>query len=120
MLENEPLIALDIEESRVAAGSTVRLSWTRSQAMKWLDPSTPTADIIDLQLRNGPTIDVLTRLQDLGVPVVIFSGGLPEDMPPQVANLPLLPKPHTERALFDTLQAAIKAVPPHPGSGDVL
>ncbi|TCR78678.1 response regulator [Rhizobium sp. BK376] len=75
ILEDEPFIALDLEETLVESGHQdhVTLS-TCKDASAWLDAHTPAAAIIDPRLSDGICTTVVRRLSDLGVPFVVYSG----------------------------------------------
>lgn len=80
ILEDEPIIALDVEGILTDAGFEVAgtLS-TCASAMEWLKANRPDVALLDIDLHDGSCELVAQRLHDLGVPFVVFSGSDPTD-----------------------------------------
>jgi DNA-binding response OmpR family regulator len=74
LLEDEPIIALDIERSLSGLFPGQPESFPSSAAaLAWLADNTPDAAIIDIVLRDGPCSDVAGILVERGVPFVVHS-----------------------------------------------
>ena len=79
LLEDEGLIALDIESTLVAGGYTniVTLS-TCAQAKKWLEENVPALAILDMRLSDGVCTEIALRLSTHSIPFIIHSGAWPD------------------------------------------
>jgi DNA-binding response OmpR family regulator len=80
VLEDEALIALDVEDILQSAGfrDVVTIS-SRADAQQWLSENTPDIAVIDPHLRDGMCIEVIQTLTERNVPFVVHSGERPED-----------------------------------------
>jgi DNA-binding response OmpR family regulator len=81
ILEDEALIALDLEDVLQHAGfqEIVTIS-SRADAQRWLNEHTPHIAVIDPHLRDGMCIEVTQTLTERNVPFVVHSGERPEDV----------------------------------------
>lgn len=82
LLEDEILIALDVEYALEGAGFTRLNSFSRcDQAIFYLQDTTPDAALVDLHLQDGISREVVSILHERGVPFVVYSGMpcLPEE-----------------------------------------
>lgn len=75
VLEDEPIIALDIEDTLIRGGfSDITLLRSCHEALQHLQSSRPDAALLDLSLIDGVCRAVAERLRELTVPFVIYSG----------------------------------------------
>ena len=75
VVENEPLIAMDLEGMLHAAGfPAVDHVASVSEALDWLERGAPHLLILDLVMRDGSTGPVARRLRAAGKPFVVYSG----------------------------------------------
>lgn len=75
LLEDEPIIALDIEESLLQAGfGHLTVLRTCSAALEYLLESRPDAAIVDVNLEDGICSTVVDRLNEAGIPFLVHSG----------------------------------------------
>ena len=84
VLEDEPLISMDVEQTLESAGFDVVAVGTCADAHSFLDRTTPAVAIVDIVLADGPCGHVATRLIQANVPFVVHSGdepGLHTDTP---------------------------------------
>jgi DNA-binding response OmpR family regulator len=75
LLEDQPLISLDIEDALAAAGlnNVVNLR-SKQDALDWLQENEPAIVILDLHLTDGDCYQVIHVLHDARIPFVIYSG----------------------------------------------
>lgn len=107
ILEDQPLIALDHEQHVGRAGFTqVRIFSSCFAAHKWLQSNTPSAALLDVQLRDGPCSDVATLLRNKGVPFVVCSGSSKEDADPAFRPGIWVSKPCIPEELISALTQA--------------
>ena len=73
-LEDEPLIALDVEEALCSAGFDVVTLSTCLEADGWLLSHTPAVAIVDLELLDGVCHGAAEQLYRRGVPFIVHTG----------------------------------------------
>jgi DNA-binding response OmpR family regulator len=110
VLEDEAVIALDVEDILQSAGFTdvVTIS-SRADAERWLSEHTPHIAVIDAHLRDGMCIEVIQTLTERNVPFVIHSGERPEDAEEEHGfhKGQWLAKPSRPEALFAAIKAGL-------------
>ncbi|MER8904365.1 response regulator [Mesorhizobium sp. M0772] len=74
VVDDEALIALDMESALSEAGFAVALAATCSQAKRFLADHTPAAAILDVRLSDGEAVDAAKTLAARAVPFVVYSG----------------------------------------------
>lgn len=84
LLEDEPLIALDLEQMLEEAGFDVSIVMTCADASAWLEIHRPDIVIVDIELRDGRPDHFVERLVHDDVPFIVHSG----DHPDQHAGTP--------------------------------
>lgn len=77
LLEDEPLIAMDVEMTLREAGFDVSIIGSCAEALEWLEVCRPDIVIVDIVLRDGPCHEVVRQLVTDGIPFVVHSGDLP-------------------------------------------
>jgi CheY-like chemotaxis protein len=80
VVEDEPLIALDIETAFKRCGAEVAVANTVKDALALLD-SGFSLGILDHGLADGHSTELYDHLRELGVPFIIYTGhAVPEDV----------------------------------------
>jgi DNA-binding response OmpR family regulator len=74
LLEDEPLIAMDLEATFDKAGFGIVTFLSCSDADTWLAIHRPAIAIVDVQLRDGSCHDVASKLHGNGIPFIVHSG----------------------------------------------
>jgi DNA-binding response OmpR family regulator len=100
IVEDEPLIALDIAEQVSAHGAHVMMASTVEQALSALARVKFAVAIIDHRLGHEDASEVIRRLEKLQTPFLIYSG---YDEVAAWANAPVVRKPATGRHLMQTV-----------------
>ena len=77
LLEDEPLIALDVQQVLIDAGFEVSTISTCADALEWLQKHRPDVVIVDIILRDGPCHSVVARLVEDDIPFIVHSGDHP-------------------------------------------
>ena len=77
LLEDEPLIAMDLEMTLAAAGFEVSTVMSCAEANSWLEQRTPDVVVVDIELRDGSCTDVVARLVEANIPFVVHTGEHP-------------------------------------------
>jgi DNA-binding response OmpR family regulator len=72
--EDEPLIALDIQQAFEAEGATVTVVRTLASALRAAEDPALSAAILDHALSDGDSSEVCEQLKTRGIPFVTYSG----------------------------------------------
>lgn len=114
--EDEPLVALDLEQMVYDAGhEPVGPARTFSDALEVADGARPSVAIIDLNLADGMTGASLARLlSQRGIRIIVLSGMT--DVIPVLAGIPhvFIPKPVNSEAVTAVLEIEGRAMTPPP------
>lgn len=109
IVENEPLIAMDVEAMLTALGADlVYHAPTCGDALQWIDGNDPDIAILNLHLRDGPGTIVAEQLAARTIPFVIYSGDThaSADQSELVTQAVWITKPCTQDELTDALARA--------------
>jgi CheY-like chemotaxis protein len=104
VLEDEPLVALDIVEALKSAGASVFAANCLRDALALADHPDLSAAILDFGLRDGDAGPVCERLNRRGIPFVLYSG-----YENAVVRGVTLRKPATQAALIETLARLLRS-----------
>jgi DNA-binding response OmpR family regulator len=74
VIEDEPLVALDVQQAFEDAGATVVVARTLAAALLAVEDSSVSAAIVDHALGDGDSSEICERLKERSVPFVIYSG----------------------------------------------
>ena len=107
VVEDEPLIAMMLEDFLETLGHTIAASCDNlSDAMKHAELDGYDVAILDVNLKGESVWPVAERLRARGVPFVIASGGHVEPPPAEFASAPMLEKPYTIDRIAPALEQA--------------
>src|SRR5262245_2060901 len=96
ILEDEILLALDIEDILRSAGCPhVAPVGTVADALDFVAAWHPDVAILDLNVHGEKSFPVADALDDAGIPFVIVSGHSRTILPERHANRPFVGKPYT-------------------------
>ena len=115
ILEDEPLIAMDLEDAVEKIGFASVTTLTRSEdATVWLESNCPTLAIIDIQLKDGPCVEVAETLDKRAVPFIVCSGAERWEIHKAFRKGIWLPKPCDPVRLIDAVcYSAPEVCAPH-------
>jgi DNA-binding NtrC family response regulator len=109
LLEDEAIIAMDMEQALGDAGFDVSTAMTCAAAENWLREKRPDIAIVDITLRDGSSEAIVDRFVREGVPFVVHSGDLPIHHAGSVyASGIWVDKPASREALIEAAHAALK------------
>jgi CheY-like chemotaxis protein len=93
IVEDEPLIALEVQSAFSAAGASIMSATDSSEALRMLSSSDPSAAVVDISLDRGDDCSaVCNRLSDRCIPFVIYTGDARADILLKWPDAPLLTK----------------------------
>jgi DNA-binding response OmpR family regulator len=109
IVENEPLIAMDVESMLTSMGvSRVHHALTCGDALDWIDANDPDIAILNLHLRDGPGSVVAERLAERRIPFVVYTGDTQASSRQSdlIAQAVWITKPCTQDELMQALHRA--------------
>ena len=108
IVEDEPLIAMMLEDFLDSLGHSVRGTCDSVQcALTEVEKGGFDLAILDVNLKGENVWPVAERLRIQGVPFVIASGGHVDPPPAQFAAVPLIEKPYTVDRVTPAIEAAL-------------
>jgi CheY-like chemotaxis protein len=110
LVENEALIALDLEGMLLSAGARrVHHAMSSLEALDWLQHDRADLAVLDLFVSDGSSARVAERLRDMGTPYIIHSGHTHDSAPDVAAfgNAIWLSKPCTQAELLAAIQRSL-------------
>ena len=112
LVEDEALIALDIEGILAGHGHDVTYSASRAEAMRLLDAMSFDLAVIDYFLKDGDAGPLAAELSSRGIPFIICSGstGL-EELNSGVRCAAFLAKPFSTDGLMAAISHAFTKAP---------
>ncbi|TIQ36258.1 MAG: response regulator [Mesorhizobium sp.] len=109
VVEDEFLVALELEEAVAQMGALVTTVGSRAEALDVLANGRPDGAILDVQLGDGTSYDVADQLVALDVPFVFTTGFDRAILPPHLRDCPRLSKPfapaHLQRLVTHVFSA---------------
>jgi CheY-like chemotaxis protein len=110
LLEDEALIALDVEQlCREHGAAQVRVARTLDAAATAFSIGFDAA-ILDLMLGSQPTTDLAKQLVERGIPFIFATGHVAQDtLLAPFAGVPVVGKPYFGAGLIDALAQAIRS-----------
>ena len=110
VVEDEPLLVLDISRALEAAGATVTSTNTLRHALLLVEHDGLAGAILDHALGDGDSSRLCSRLNERGVPFIIFSGFTAVDG--EGGHAPCLSKPATDEQLVTMMAGLMPATSP--------
>jgi CheY-like chemotaxis protein len=109
VVEDEFLIALDIESILEGGGAQVKTANRVDQALGLIKSDGPfDAAVLDLKLERETSVTVAERLQAQSVPFVFLTGAAGDaSIVAQFRNVPVIGKPFDSETLFSALKQAM-------------
>lgn len=108
VLEDEPLIAMDLEDLLTSKGfMVIGPFFTAAAASDGLDQGSPQAALLDIHLMNETSFDLARELKRRGMPFAFMTGLVaPNLLPTDLLGSPIILKPYNEKELLAFLSAA--------------
>jgi len=100
IVEDDPLIALDLEDVLLGMGiMAVRTAGTVATALGMITSRAPDFALLDVGLIREKSFAVAERLAGLKIPFAFVTGYGEDKIPVTFAEIPMLPKPYSPEAL---------------------
>ena len=106
VVEDQPLIVLDISMAFEETGALLTTTNTLKHAKLLVEHDGLTAAMIDNALPDGEGSSLCTRLTERGIPYLMYCGLKPLDGP--CKDAPYISKPASHAELLDAMEALIR------------
>ena len=106
VVEDEPLIALDISLAFETSGTHITMTNTVKHARLLVEHDGLSAVMLDHALPDGDSTVLCERLMQLGIPILMYSGFATLDGP--CKNSPHLKKPASHEQILDAMESLIR------------
>jgi DNA-binding response OmpR family regulator len=105
IVEDEPLIALDISHALEASGARITITNTLKHALLLVEHDGLSAAILDYGLGSDDSTKLCARLKERGIPFLIYTGF--PDLKGPASEAPRLAKPTSNEALVGAVEMLI-------------
>lgn len=109
VVEDQPLVALDINQTLSAVGARITTTNTLQHAMILAEFDGLSAAVLDHALGDGTSDQLYRRLNERGIPFLVYSGFTVDDGVP--SDAPFLQKPAAPGALVAAMEELVRANP---------
>lgn len=103
IVEDEPILAFDLEEMIAALGHEPAAVVAILDALEWLETGRPDFAILDVKLRGAKNHAVADKLKARGIPHVFATGYGTTEHPPQHRKVATLTNPYRKSDLESLL-----------------
>jgi CheY-like chemotaxis protein len=107
LVEDELLIAIDLEHTVQDAGFTVKICTSCADGLDWLADHSPSAAVLDLRLRDGSCVEVAALFEHRAIPFVVCSRSSRGDEDVIFSRAEWLDKPCDPEALIRAIKNAV-------------
>ena len=108
VVEDEPLIAMMLEDFLETLGHTVHASCdTVEDALREAEKGGFDVAILDVNLNGSTAWPVARKLSEKQIPFVLATGGHVEPPPPEFRDVPVIEKPYTVDRVTPAIDAAL-------------
>ena len=108
IVEDEPLIAMMLEDFLVSLGHEVRATCDSVRdALKAVRAADFDVAILDVNLKGESVWPVAAELREREIPSILASGGHVDPPPAEFAGVPMIDKPYTIDRVTPALEAAL-------------
>lgn len=112
LVEDDPLLAMDVEAVLTAAGyRVIGPAGTSAEALSFVRQQVPDLTILDLNLGSEMVFPVFDCLESIGTPFIILSGHSRQIVPQRHAGRPFLQKPYNAGVLLQMVRAILRGGP---------
>jgi DNA-binding response OmpR family regulator len=114
IVEDEPLVALDLHATLSTVGASLISAVTAGEAIKLIGYADVSAAIVDVQLGREDATQVCNLLDQRRIPFVFYTGRAAETVVLAAwPNIPVLKKPATPQTIIAALEALLETLSNH-------
>ena len=108
IVEDEPLIALEVHAAFNAAGARVVSAANRKEALRMISLPGLSAAVVDMNLGENDCSDVCKRLSDSGIPFVFYTGDARADILQKWPDAPILTKLADKQRMVEVVAGVLR------------
>ena len=108
IVEDEPLVALDVAKTLRSAGAKVLSAGYVESGLFSSEHPDLSAAVVDLRLGDGDGTAVCRRLHQMGVPFLLYTAYAPDWAAEHWPNVPVVRKPASPGQLVATLTSLLR------------
>jgi CheY-like chemotaxis protein len=105
VLEDEPLVALDVVENLQNAGAKVVVAHTLADALKLVKLTEFSAAVLDFRLGSDDCAEICFMLRERGISFAFYTGYAA--IPPPWSNIAVVKKPASPQELIGSVAALL-------------
>ena len=106
IVEDEPLIAMDLTQAFEGAGAHVITTRSLREALRLVESERFCAAILDHALGDGDSSQLCARLKERDIPFALYTGY--SQIKGACHNAPIVPKPAQPSELVDTIAGLLR------------
>ena len=108
IVEDEPLIALEVHAAFNAAGASIVCAANRKEALRIISLPGLSAAVVDMNLGEHDCSDVCKRLSDSGIPFVFYTGDARADILQKWPDAPILTKLADKQRIVEVVAGVLR------------
>ena len=108
IVEDEPLIALEVHAAFTAAGASIVSAANRKETLRMISLPGLSAAVVDMNLGGSDCADVCMRLSDSGIPFVFYTGDARADILQKWPSAPILTKLADKQRIVEVVAGVLR------------
>jgi DNA-binding response OmpR family regulator len=108
IVEDEPLIALEVHAAFNAAGARIASAANRKEALRMISLPGLSVAVVDMNLGEHDCSDVCKRLSESGVPFVFYTGDARADILQKWPGAPILTKLADKQRIVEVVAGILR------------
>ena len=108
IVEDEPLIALEVHAAFNAAGASIISAADTQEALRMINAPSLSAAVVDINLGRGDCSAVCERLSRNGIPFVFYTGDARADILLKWPGAPILTKLADKERIVEVVAGALR------------
>lgn len=108
IVEDEPLIALEVHAAFNAAGASIVSAAHKKEALRMISLPGLSAAVVDINLGGHDCSDVCKRLSDSGIPFVFYTGDARADILRKWPDAPILTKLADKKRIVEVVAGVLR------------
>jgi CheY-like chemotaxis protein len=108
IVEDEPLIALEVHAAFNAAGASIVSAANKKEALRIISLPGLSAAVVDMNLDGHDCSDVCKRLSDSGIPFVFYTGDARADILQKWPDTPILTKLADKQRIVEVVAGVLR------------
>jgi DNA-binding response OmpR family regulator len=108
IVEDEPLIALEVHAAFNAAGANIVSASNSKEALRTISLPGLSAAVVDINLGGHDCSEICKRLSDIGIPFVFYTGEARTDILRKWPDAPILTKLADKQRIVEVVAGVLR------------